>query len=411
MSATANDAGAASAARGTVIVGAGIAGWTLARELRRLDRERPITIVASDGGDFYPKPSLSNALAQRRTPDALVTTPGQTLAGQLGVALRARTTVERIDTLSRRIETSGGPLGYDRLVLATGADPIRLPLSGEEGGRLRQVNDLDDYRAFRSEIKAGGRVAILGAGLIGSEFADDLRTAGVEVEVIDPAARPLAALLPEQAGQWFAGRLAAAGVRWRFGDAVQAVSGRAGRLVLELRAGTTMDADVVLSAVGLRPRTALAERAGLAIGRGIRVDRFGATSDPRIFAIGDCAQYEAGVLPYVQPAMTAARALAATLAGTATPIAFAPMPIVVKTPSCPVTVLPPARHQPGRWETQAQADGLTMRFLDAEDRLRGFALLGAASSRRRELLERLGTQPETGAAAARAPAPQPLAAQ
>jgi rubredoxin-NAD+ reductase len=384
-----------------VIVGSGLAGYTLARELRKRDRESPITIVTRDRGEFYAKPSLSNALAQSKAPEQLVTTPGPTLASQLGIELLAQTTVERIDTPGRRLHTSAGPLAYDRLVLATGADPISLCLEGDAAGSLRQVNDLDDYRAFRAQIGAGQRVAILGAGLIGSEFANDLRTAGVQVDVVDLASRPLAALLPEQAGHWFEQRLAAAGVRWHFGDAAQALEKHDGHLALSLRSGARLQAETVLSAVGLRPRTALAAQAGLSVGRGVVVDALGATSDPAIYALGDCAEYSGRLLPYVQPIMVAARSLAATLTGTSTPIEFGPMPVIVKTPACPVTVLPPPAQAPGRWEAQAQTDGLAMRFLDPEDRLLGFALLGAASPRRRELMEQLGRSAAPDKAAVR----------
>ena len=386
---------------GTVIVGAGLAGYTLARELRRRDSGLPITVVTRDRGDFYAKPSLSNALAQGKAPDALVSTPGPALASQLGIELRAQTTVERIDTRDRTVHTTQGPLGYDRLVLALGADPIRIPIEGDAADAVRQVNDLDDYRAFRAGIAPGARVAILGAGLIGSEFANDLRSAGVEVDVVDLAARPLAALLPEPAARWFASRLAQAGVRWHFDDAAQALERHAGGLTLVLRSGARLQADTVLSAVGLRPRTALAADAGLAVGRGIAVDRFGATSDPRIFAMGDCALYEGRLLPYVQPIMVAGRALAATLTGAPIALDFGPMPVIVKTPACPVTVLPPPAQVPGQWRSESAQDALTMRFVDQEDRLQGFALLGAANARRRELTEQLG-QPVPPEGASRA---------
>ena len=389
------------AGHGLVIVGAGLAGYTVARELRKLDRERPITLVTRDGGDFYAKPSLSNALAQRKAPDALVTSPASQIASQLGIKLRARAVLEGIDAGDRTLHTTEGPIGYDQLVLAVGADPIRLPIEGDAADAVFQVNDLDDYRRFRAALDTGSRVTILGGGLIGSEFANDLRAAEIAVDVVDLADRPLAALLPDEAGRWFASRLAAAGVRWHFGDAAHALSRRDGALALQLRGGASLRSDAVLSAVGLRPRIAMAAAAGLAVDRGIIVDRFGTTSDADIFALGDCAQYEKGLMPYVQPIMVAARALAATLSGTPTPIDFGPMPVVVKTPACPVTVLAPPPRTVGRWEIDARDDdALAMAFLDARDRVQGFALLGAASARRREFVQRLGEPSTRGVLAA-----------
>jgi len=386
MPATGTNGGGA--VRRIVIIGSGLAGYGVARELRKLDREARITLVTRDAGDFYAKPSLSNALAAARAADALVTTPAGTICAQLDLTLMAHTTVEGIDRQAREVLTSGGRLPYTGLVLATGADPVRLPIAGDGAGAVLQVNDLDDYRRFREAIAGASRIAILGAGLIGSEFANDLLATGLRVGVIDPAPRPLAALLPEPAGRWFASRLAAAGVEWRFGDAVDSVAEADRGSVLSLRGGARLEADAVLCAVGLRPRTTLASAAGLRVERGIVVDEYAATSDPAILAIGDCAQYGARLLPYVQPIMTAARAIAATLAGTPTPVRFGPMPVIVKTPACPAVILPPS-DDGGEWLASSDGDGMEMRYVDADERLRGFVLLGSAASRRAELLRQV----------------------
>lgn len=386
MSATRSCAHAAE--RGIVIVGAGLAGYGVARELRKRDPGVRITVVTRDDGDFYAKPSLSNALAAGRSADALVTTPAAAMREQLGIDLLARTAVERIDRDAREILTTSGALAYRQLVLAAGADPVRLPLAGDAADRVLQVNDLDDYRRFRAATSGASRVAILGAGLIGSEFANDLAAAGVRVSVIDPGPRPLAALLPEPAGRWFASRLAAAGVNWRFGDTVESVDRAGSALALSLRSGERLEADAVLSAVGLRPRTALASQAGLRTERGIVVDGVGATSDAAIYALGDCAQYGTRSLPYVQPIMSASRAIASTLAGTPTPLHFGPMPVIVKTPACPAVILVPDAPD-CEWRSEPGAESLEMRCVDADGRLRGFALLGAAAARRNALLREI----------------------
>ncbi len=221
-----------------VIVGAGLAGYTLARELRKLDRESPITIVTRDRGDFYAKPSLSNALAQSKAPEQLVTTPGPALASQLGIDL-----LHADDGRADRRRSAGRCTPPRARSPTTGwcsrPGPIRsvLPSRATRRTRCARSTISTTTGAFRAQIGAGRRVAILGAGLIGSEFANDLRAAGVEVDVVDLAARPLAALLPEQAGRWFEQRLAQAGVRWHFGDAAQALvdARRAARAVLAQR--------------------------------------------------------------------------------------------------------------------------------------------------------------------------------
>ncbi len=373
-----------------VIVGSGLAGYGVARELRKLDRDRPITMVTRDSGDFYAKPSLSNALAAGKAADALVTTPADAISRQLDVRLQAHTRIERIDRESRTLATSGGAIEYGQLVLATGADPVRLPLSGDGAGSVAQVNDLDDYRAFRRSIEGRSRVAIIGAGLIGCEFANDLRTAGFEVTVIDPMARPLSALLPEAAGDWFAQRLAAAGVDWRFGELAEAVDRSASGFVVRLRGGVSIEADAVLSAVGLRPRVSLARDAGLRVERGIVVDEKGATSDANIHALGDCAQFDGRLLPYVAPIIAASKALASTLAGSPTAIRFGAMPVIVKTPACPAAIVAPAGISGGQWSCDREDDGMTMRLVGADGRLSGFALLGAAAARRNAMVKAIG---------------------
>lgn len=363
-----------------VIAGAGLAGWTVARELRRIDRDVPVVVVADDDGAFYSKPLLSNALALGKAPGAIATADGAAMAARTGVGLRARTRIAAIDRGARALVLAdGGTLRYARLVLALGADPLRLPIAGDGAGDLLRVNDLGDYARFRAAIEGARRVAILGAGLIGCEFANDLLASGREVDVIDLARQPLGRLLPPRAAGLVHTRLAAAGLRWHLGTSLAEASRReGGGLRLVLADGTRLEADAALSAVGLAPRVALAASAGLATGRGIRVDRWLATSDPDVFALGDCAEIEGMVLPYVMPIMQAARALARTLAGTPTAMSLPPMPVVVKTPAVPVVVagLPGA---PGAWTERDEGGGVVAR-LEQDGALQGFALVGEAAT-------------------------------
>jgi rubredoxin-NAD+ reductase len=357
-----------------VIVGSGLAGWTLARELRKLDKRAPVTLITADAGDFYSKPMLSNALASGKLPAQLINTPAESMAQQLDVRLLHSTQVRSIDAGARRIETSAGAQEYAKLVLALGADPIRLPLEGDAAGEVMSVNDLWDYARFRESIEGRKHIALIGAGLIGCEFANDLAGAGYRVSVIDPTGHPLSSLLPERAGRRMIAPLQAAGVAWHFGESVSAVNKAQEGYRLTLKGGKTIEAAAVLSAVGLRPRTALAKAAGLAVNRGIVVDTLLRTSDPDIFALGDCAEYTGRVLPYVLPIMHASRALAQTLAGKSVEVAFPPMPVIVKTPACPVAVQPVARDAAGAWQAEEDERGLKMTFTDPQGRLLGFAL-------------------------------------
>jgi len=384
-----------------VILGSGLAGVSVVRELRKLDPARPVVIVTLDDGGFYSKPNLSNALAAGKSPAQLALTPREKLADQLKAEIRPHTRVTRLLPAERAIETDGGRIEYESLVLALGAQPIRLPIEGAGAADVLAVNSLADYATFRARLEGRRRIAILGAGLIGCEFANDLRVAGFEVDVFDLAPQPLGRLLPPQTAAFFRQKLEAAGVRFHFDTSVARIERDGDACRLTDSAGKNHTADLVLSAVGLKPETALAQAAGIKVNRGIATSRSLATSDPHIFALGDCAEVEGLVLPFVMPIMAAAKALAQTLAGTPTDVAYPAMPVVVKTPACPTAVCPPPAGSAGAWREEVTADGVRALFEDAggdgeakckadgeaecKAKPLGFALTGSAAAERQAL--------------------------
>jgi rubredoxin-NAD+ reductase len=372
-----------------VIVGTGLAGYTLARELRKLDSEHPLVLVTSSDGAFYSKPMLSNALAKGKDAAGLVSSDAAHMAQQLKARVLTRTRVEAIEPGAHRVHLDGETIDYSRLVLAVGALPIRLPTGGNGADQVLAVNDLDDYARFRQRLEGANRVAIIGPGLIGCEFANDLAASGRDVTVIGPDQAPLGRLLPPQAGQALHAGLAKAGVDWHLQTQVRRIDRSDRDLRLSLGSGVSLAADLVLSAVGLQPATDLAASANLAVGRGIQVDRLLLTSAPDVYAIGDCAEVEGLVLPYVMPIMHAARALARTLSGEATALTYPAMPVVVKTPDYPVVVAPPAPQAGGSWREEALADGVRGRFVSADGRLLGFALTGGAVAEKQALTKQL----------------------
>jgi rubredoxin-NAD+ reductase len=383
-----------------IVIGAGVAGWTTVREFRKLDATTPVVLVTADSGDFYAKPTLSNAYAQKRAPAQLVTTPAAKMVETLQVTLLDHARVEQLNPQAHTVTLRQGDavqtLAYRQLVLATGAHPIRIPLEGDGANQVRSINTLDDFAGFHQALGIdasvpgsgeGKTVVVIGAGLIGCEFANDLAQAGVRVHVADPSPRPLAALLPAAAGEQLQEALAQLGVQWHFGASVAAVQhGADGKLVATLTDGSTLAADLVLSAVGLRADIALAQAAGLACERGVVVNTHLETSAPQVYALGDCAQYESAgqrTLPYVMPVMTAARALAATLAGTPTPVVFPLMPVSIKTPALPIVVAAAHPATTGQWEAEG-GEG-AWRFVDTAGVQRGFVLTGKSTARRMEL--------------------------
>lgn len=372
-----------------VIIGSGMAGYTLLREFRKRDADTPVTVITADDGRVYSKPNLSNALAQRRMPGQLASDTAESAAARYSARILAHTRVSGIDVAGKRIATHQGEIAYDRLVLALGADPIPHGLSGNGVERVYSVNDLSDYERFREAINDAKRVAILGGGLIGCEFANDLATAGIASEVVHLGPYPLNNLLPPELGEVLTRALAEKAVNWRFGHTGRTVEASGEGVMLTLDDASWIEADRVLSAIGLRPRTALAAAAGLAVRRGIVVDRQLRSSDPSIYALGDCAEVEGLVLPYVQPLLLQVKALAATLAGQPAQVSYPAMPVVVKTPACPLVVLPPPHGSQGQWQIDGEGRDLRALFHDQDGRLRGFALTGKATPQRLDLAKEI----------------------
>ena len=372
-----------------VIVGSGLAGYTLLKEIRKRDAAVPVTLVTADDGAFYSKPNLSNAFATGRTAAALASAGAEKMAADQNATVLTHTRVTAIDTQGRRIRTATAELEYNQLVLALGADPFPHGLAGSGAASVLAVNDLADYAAFRGAIDGKKRITVLGGGLIGCEFANDLVHAGFAVDVVHLGDWPLERLLPVEAGQRLADSLATLGVNWHFGRTGKSVEQTANGYRIELDNGETVEADVVLSAIGLKPRTLLAQAAGIPVGRGIKTNHLLETEAPNVYAMGDCAEVDGLNLPYVQPLMVQARALAATLTGTPTPVIYPAMPVVVKTPAHPVAVLPPKIGAAGGWKVECSDTGICALHTDEAGRLQGFALTGSETGRRNTLAKEL----------------------
>ena len=375
--------------RPIVIIGSGLAGYTVIRELRKIDKDVPITLITREPGYFYSKPMLSTAFANSKLAEQLISSSSDAMATQLNLTVLGNADVHSIDAQARLLRTSNGEVGYSKLVLALGADQIDLRLQGTAANQVMTVNDLEDYARFRGAIEGRKRVAILGAGLIGCEFANDLTLGGYSVDVIDLAAHALGRLLPGAAATALEEKLSAAGVRWHFGSTAQSIDVHGDAVRLTLANGATIDADVVLSAVGLRPRIQLAREAGIKTGLGIEVNRQLQTNLDSIYAIGDCAEVEGLVLPYVMPIMQAARALAPILLGQTASLQYPAMPVMVKTPAYPIVVSPPAKGAEGQWKNTNVDGGMLCRFESGDGQLLGFALLGSATAERAALVKLL----------------------
>ncbi|POA22696.1 FAD-dependent oxidoreductase [Pseudomonas sp. FW300-N1A1] len=361
-----------------VIVGTGLAGYNLAREFRKLDGETPLLLITADDGRSYSKPMLSTGFGKNKDADGLSMAEPGAMAEQLKAEVRTHTRISGIDPGHKRLWIGEEAVAYRDLILAWGAETVRVPVEGDAPEAIFPINDLEDYARFRAAAAGKRRVLLLGAGLIGCEFANDLILGGYEVQLVAPCEQVMPTLLHPAAAAAVQAGLEGLGAKFHLGPVLNRLQRTAAGLEGHLSDGQVIPCDVVVSAIGLRPRVDLAAAAGLQINRGVVVDRLLKTSHANIYALGDCAEVDGLNLLYVMPLMSCARALAQTLAGNPTAVSYGAMPITVKTPVCPLVVSPPPRGCEGVWTVEGQGTDIKALCRDAHGKLLGYALTGAA---------------------------------
>ena len=372
-----------------VIVGTGLAGYNLAREFRKLDSETPLLLITADDGRSYSKPMLSTGFAKNKDADGLSMAEPGAMADQLNAEIRTHTRISGIDAGHKQLWIGEEAVPYRDLVLACGAEVIRVPIEGDADDAIFSINDLEDYARFRLAAAGKQRILLLGAGLIGCEFANDLSLGGYQVELVAPCEQVMPGLLHPAAAAAVQAGLEGLGACFHLGPVLASLNHKGDALEAHLSDGTLIECDLVLSAVGLRPRIELAAAAGLAVNRGVVVDRQLRTSHANIYALGDCAEVDGINLLYVMPLMTSARALAQTLAGTPTAVSYGPMPVTVKTPVCPLVVSPPPRGLQGEWSVEGSGADIKALCHDSGGALLGYALTGTAVQDKLALNKRL----------------------
>lgn len=375
-----------------VIIGTGLAGYGLAKEFRKLDKETPLLLITGDDGRNYSKPMLSTGYTKDTDADALAMSDAGSMARQFNASVWTFTQVTGIDTGAQEITVNGATkVKYSKLVLAWGAETIRPPMEGDALDKVFSINDLIDYDNFRTAMKKADakKVAIIGGGLIGSEYANDLLNGGFEIEAVDPLGYSLPTLLPEVAGKAVQSALEEKGGKFHFGSLATAVNSNGDGVSVVLNNGSTIEADIVVSAVGVRPRTELAKEAGIEVNRGIVANRLLETSAKNVYTLGDCAEINGHVLFYVAPLMAGARALAKTLAGTPTEVVYPAMPVTIKTPACPVVVSPAPRDAEGEWTIEQDGRNIVAEFRNPQGELIGFALTGEGTKEKMRLQKEL----------------------
>ncbi|WOL28202.1 NAD(P)/FAD-dependent oxidoreductase [Pseudomonas fragi] len=359
-----------------VIVGTGLAGYNLAREFRKLDSETPLLLITSDDGRSYSKPMLSTGFGKNKEADGLSMATPEAMAEQLKAQVRIHTRISGIDPGHKQLWIGEEAVPYRDLVLAWGAQTVQVPVEGDAQDAIFPINDLEDYARFRAAAAGKRRVLILGAGLIGCEFANDLIAGGYEVDLVAPCEQVMPTLLHPAAAAAVQAGLESLGARFHLGPVLTRLQRTDSGLEAHLSDGSVVPCDVVVSAIGLRPRIDMAAAAGIKVNRGVEVDRQLKTSHSHIYALGDCAEVDGLNLLYVMPLMSCARALAQTLAGNPTAVSYGAMPITVKTPVCPLVVSPVPRGYEGVWTVEGQGADIKALCRDADGKLLGYALTG-----------------------------------
>ncbi|HEY1959737.1 MAG TPA: FAD-dependent oxidoreductase [Polyangiaceae bacterium] len=270
-----------------VIVGAGPAGAVCAETLRREGYGKTIVLVGDEAPGPVDRPNLSKDYLAGNAPEEWIPIRGADFYSQQAIDFRADDAVKSIDVAARKVTTSRGTMAYGALVLATGAEPIRLPIDGASAPHVHLLRTLGDSRSIIEAAKSKKRAVVIGASFIGLEVAASLRTRGLDVTIVGPESVPLARVLGEEVGRFVQKVHEGKGETFRLGRKPAKIGERS----VTLDDGSEIEADFVVMGVGVRPRTALAEAAGLEVDRGIVVDARFRTSNANVFAAGDVARF------------------------------------------------------------------------------------------------------------------------
>jgi NADPH-dependent 2,4-dienoyl-CoA reductase/sulfur reductase-like enzyme/nitrite reductase/ring-hydroxylating ferredoxin subunit len=271
-----------------VIVGGGAAGFAAAEMLRRRGFAGSVVMLSDDAALPVDRPNLSKDYLAGNAPEDWVPLKPDSFYAENEIELQLNTQAAGIDVKAREVKVAGGEsLAYDRLLIATGAEPVRLSFPGSDQPHVHTLRSLGDCRTIIAGAKNARRAVVIGASFIGLEAAAALRARDIDVHVVAPEERPMQRVLGPQIGDFVRTIHEEHGVVFHLQDTVTAIDGRRAML----KSGKAIDAELVVMGVGVRPRLALAEQAGLSIDRGVTVDAFLETSVRGIYAAGDIARW------------------------------------------------------------------------------------------------------------------------
>jgi nitrite reductase (NADH) large subunit len=310
-----------------VVIGAGMASGRMLEHLFEAGFQGEVTLFNGEPRGNYNRLMLSPVLSGEKSYDQIVTHDDAWYAGH-GVQCRFGEAVTRIDRARKVVVSKGGETPYDALVFATGSAPFVIPVAGKDLPGVCTYRDLEDTNAMIAAAKPGAKAVVIGGGLLGLEAAAGMAARGAEVTVIHLMGHLMERQLDPSAGYLLQRDLERRGIRIHCKGATKAILGNGRVEAVLLEDGTVYDADLVCMAVGIRPETRIATDAHLEIGRGVVVNDQMLTSDPAIYALGECVEHEKQVFGLVAPLYDQAKVLAATLMGAE--VAFRPVQTATK---------------------------------------------------------------------------------
>lgn len=358
-----------------VIIGSGFAAYQLVKTVRRMDAHIQVQVFTADGGAEYNKPDLSHVFSKKQTAQDLVVKTGEEFAKEHNIELFANTMIESVDTQAQQVMANGRYYPYSKLVLATGAKAFVPPMIGNAIEEVMTLNSLQEYQSAEVRISRAEHVLVIGGGLIGVEIAMDLASSGKTVTVVEPNQRVLANLIPDFVALPLEHQLKQQGIQLALGNSVKEINRSGDVFTITLSSGQVIETNAVISAAGLRTNTKLAMASGIEVNKGIVVDACLQTSVSNVYALGDCAEIQDRLMPYLQPIVLSANVLGKQLLGQEAQLTLPPMMVKVKTPSYPIQ-LAGSFNNVATWNVQISQAGIVAKAESESNQITGFVVTG-----------------------------------
>ncbi|MBM7037047.1 NADH:flavorubredoxin reductase NorW [Vibrio ulleungensis] len=376
-----------------VIIGSGFAAYQVIKSLRRIGSGASITVLTADSGDDYNKPDLSHAFSAKQSLDDLIVSSAAEFSNKYQVSVMSDHRVDRIDVEAKLVYANGHPFGYDKLVLATGANTFKPAFVTKGLSKLYSLNNLEEFAQAKGAIDRSKTVSVIGGGLIGVELALDLAKVGKKVTIIEPRPRLLAALVPDYVESKLRRNLEQQDIDILTHESVESVDDQVDMQTLALSSGRELSCDAALLCTGLVPNIELATQIGAKTDKGIVVNKGMQTSVSSVYAIGDCVELDGQVRAFLQPIVLSATVLAKNLAGQQATVTLPPMMIKVKTPSYPIQLAgTTVGERVDMWRFESSRDGVVSKAYDQDSRLMGFVVTGKKVDQAFPLLRELASQ-------------------